>query len=358
MKTTLNIKELQTAIKEVNKLKYDKELPITNNIQLLSKDGQTYIIKNTVECIIKKKINADTQEQGEFNINEDTVKLLLKLKNDDVTFEDKQITTRKKVIKVTDTEFMNTIKLDDPIKSIEVDLQEILRMLEVNYTCAEDETRPILQGVCFKNNEVCALDGYRLSLRSTEKFDLESELIVNNKYIKILKTFLNKANKNEKTININLYEKFVKFTLSDTEITCMLMEGKYINYKSLLPSELTGNILSVKDKDELKESLELMLEVDKKTSLVKLQADPEKNLTIEASGIKNSLKDTLENSIYKNNNDRSLIAFNGKYLLDAIKNTNYENMTWCYVNNVTPMIICDNLNMNNLELVLPVRLVK
>ena len=356
MKTTLNIKELQTTIKEVNKLKYDKELPVTNNIQLLSEDGQTYIIKNTVECIIKKKINSYVHDHGEFNIDESTAKLLLKLKNDDITFEDKQIATRKKVIKVADTEFLNTIKIDNPIKSIEVDSQELLRMLEVNYTCASDETRPIIQGVCFNNNEVCALDGYRLSLRSTEKFDLESEFVINNKYIKILKTFLSKE-KND-TLKIELYEKFAKFILSDVELTCILMEGKFINYKSLLPSELTGNILNVKDKDELKDSLELMLEVDKKTSLVKLQADSEKNLTIEASSIKNSLKDTLENSIYKNSNDRSLIAFNVKYLLDAIKNTNYNNMNWCYVNNVTPMIICDSLNMDNLELVLPVRLTK
>ena len=164
--------------------------------------------------------------------------------------------------------------------------------------------------------------------------------------------------KNDNIVNVSVYEKNVIFNFDDIELTCKLLEGKFIDYKSLLPENNNGYYININDTSEVLESLDLMKEVKngKKFSLTIFSKDEYNNLILQANNSTNTITDTMEKSIYtETKNDMEKIAFNTLYMIDAIKNNNNETLDIFYPNHLSPMIVYTN-NKDNFEMVLPVRL--
>jgi DNA polymerase III subunit beta len=356
MKTILNVNELNKAIKEVNKVKANKYIPITEYVRINVIDGNTYIEKeNLITKIQKKIIGCYDNKDGNIAIDNNTVKILSKLKNNEVEISENEIKSGSKIINYVSYEQTKNINLGKKIESFTVTQKELLRMLEVSYCKAKDETRPILGGICFNKNETCALDGYRMSVRKSDLYNNESEFVVNGESIDILKSLLKK---NDNIVNVSVYEKNVIFNFDDTELNCRLLKGKFINYKSFIPQDNYGYYIKISDTSEIMESLDIMKEVKngKESSLTMFAKDQYNNLTLQANNSTNTITDTMEKSIYKDTkNDMEKIAFKTIYMIDAIKNNNNETIDIFYLNNVSPMIIYTD-NKDNFELVLPVRL--
>ena len=356
MKTILNVNELNKVIKEVNKVKVIKGIALTENIMIQVENDNTYLIKDNFDSRIKKKVTSYDNEDGIIALDTSTVKLISKLKNDDITITESEITLDKKKIKFINQEALTRENLDSEITTFTVSQKELLRMLEVSYCKAKDETRPILKGICFNNNETCSLDGYRMSVRKSELYNNESEFVVNGDSIDILKSLLKK---NDNIVNVSVYEKNVIFNFDDTELTCKLLEGKFINYKSLLPQNDCGHYIKISDTSEIMESLQLMKEVEnnkKDDSLTIFTKDQYNNLILQASNQTNTITDTMVKSEYtETKNDMEKIAFRTIYMIEAIKNNNNESLEIFYPSNLSPMIIYTD-NKDNFELVLPVRL--
>lgn len=355
MKTILNVNELNKAIKEVNKVKAAKDTTATENIIIQVENGNTYLIKDNFDSRIKKKIESYNNEDGIISLDTSTIKLISKLKNDDITITESEISLGKKKIKFINQEALTRENLDSEITTFTVSQKELLRMLEVSYCKAKDETRPILKGVYFNKNETCSLDGYRMSVRKSDLYNNESEFVVNGDSIDILKSL---PKKNDNIVNVSVYEKNVIFNFDDTELNCKLLEGKFINYKNLLPQNDIGYCINVNDTSEVLESLQLMKEVKngKEPSLTMFTKDQYNNLILQASNQTNTITDTMGKSIYKDTkDDMKKIAFKTIYMIDAIKNNNNETLDIFYPSSTSPMIVYTN-NKDNFELVLPVRL--
>lgn len=355
MITILNVNELNKAIKEINKVKATKGIPATENITIQVESGNTYLIKDNFDSRIKKKVDSWNNEEGVISLDTSTIKLISKLKNNDIIINENEISLGKKKIKFINQEALARENLDSEITDFTVSQKELLRMLEVSYCKAKDETRPILKGICFNKNETCSLDGHRMSVRKSEQYNNESNFIVNGESIDILKSLLKK---NDNIVNISVYEKNVIFKFEDIELNCKLLEGKFINYKSLLPQNNNGYYININDTSEILESLDLMKEVKsgKESSLTIFTKDEYNNLILQANNSTNTITDTMEKSTYKDTkDDMEKIAFKTIYMIDAIKNNNSETLDIFYPSNTSPMIIYTN-NKDNFELVLPVRL--
>ncbi|WP_252225309.1 MULTISPECIES: DNA polymerase III subunit beta [unclassified Clostridium] len=360
MKTILEIKELQKAIKEVNKIKKNEDFELSEIIEMSASDGHTYLIKDNFQTRIKKKINSEMIENGSIGLDSATIKLLLKLKNNEITFSDNEIKTGKKIIKFVNQGTVKREYQQEKIDSFEVTEKELLRMLEVNYTCATDEARPILQGVCFKDNETCAVDGYRLSKRTTSEYDFDGEFVLKNESIKVLKSLLD-AKKNS-IVQVDIFDKEVVFSFNDTELTCKIMDGKFVNYKGIIPSEDSEvNALYINDIAEMMDSLMLINEIkvvdkkgNKKQPTVMLSADDEKKLVLSCKGVSNSITDVMEKNSYTIYD--SEICFNSKYLIEGLKIQTQEKIYCTYATRVSPMVVSNtDENFENIELILPIR---
>ena len=112
--------------------------------------------------------------------------------------------------------------------------KEFKEIMEVLKATAKDDVRPILQGVNFNNNEVVALDGYRLMLRKIN-LQLKGNYTIHRND---LKEVLKAVKRDTEYIEITFNPDVVIFKVDDKEkFVFNVLQGSYINYKSLMPSE-------------------------------------------------------------------------------------------------------------------------
>ena len=348
MKIMVNTKIMKESIKDLNKVK-------GTNIYIKALDNKINIFTNNYFAQLKKSIAADIIEEGSTSFSNNVAKMLLKFKENDMTIKDSDIICRNKNLKFIPDDFKE-METGNFINEYTIETEELLRLLEVDYCIAKDETRPALKGVCFKNNQACALDGYRLSLRTSEKIDFNAEFLVPGESIKILKSILNP--KTTKQVKISLFENHVVFAFNNYELTCKLLEERFVNFNSLIPkTDVNVNKIKINNVEYFKESVLMTEETytdKKKKAFIKLLCDDNK-LKIENIDYNIKYSDIIEESEYIPY-ECNMIVFDINYIESLLKNNKYQNLTMKFVNGVSPVVFSENFDMNNLELILPVRL--
>lgn len=185
------------------------------------------------------------------------------------------------------------------------------------FAASGDETKQILTGVHLsighEGLEACGTDGHRLSVFGLVE-DKTSECTVP---AKALQEILKAAERVEDPIELRMDMSQAVFSLGDTVITTRLLEGQYPNYRQLIPKQFQRQLTV--DRKSLLSSLErISVLADQKNNIVKLSLDStnqELTLSVDAQDV-GSGRETLPAQISGDSID---IAFNVKYLLDALK---------------------------------------
>ena len=225
-----------------------------------------------------------------------------------------------------------------------------------SFAIAQDETRPILQGVLFevkdKTLNLVALDGYRLAIRS-EYLDSEIDIekVIPGKTLNEVSKILEDTND---IVEINFTNNHILFNLNKTRIISRLLEGKYVNYKSLLPQEHKLTV-TVK-KQDLQNGIERasLMAKDGNNNLIKLDIQDEAVIITSNSQLGKVREEVLINL----QGDKIQIAFNSRYLIDVLKNFEEEEVILEMTSSVSPCIIKAKEADNYKYLVLPVRLIR
>ena len=232
--------------------------------------------------------------------------------------------------------------------------KEFKEIMEVLKATAKDEARPILQGVNFNNNEVVALDGYRLMLRKID-LQLKGNYTIHRND---LKQVLKAVKRDTEQIEITFNPDVVVFKVDDKEkFVFNVLQGSYINYKSLIPSEF--NLMATLEAKKIIESIKLLnknhyviLDVNKDIIDIKDVYYFRKDKQSMPEAVTGTIVNNFMNCITKGENKK--IAFNNTYLKESLKNYK-EKIDIKIINGVSPMIVTDN--KKKLDLVLPVRLI-
>jgi len=104
-----------------------------------------------------------------------------------------------------------------------------------SFAIAQDETRPILQGILFEikdsNLNLVALDGYRLALRS-EFINSENTInaVIPGKTLNEVAKILEDSNN---LVNITFTPNHILFNMGNTKVISRLLEGEFIKYDTL-----------------------------------------------------------------------------------------------------------------------------
>lgn len=234
--------------------------------------------------------------------------------------------------------------------------KEFKEIMQVLPKVSKEEFRPILQGVCFNNNEVVALDGFRLSIRRF-KGELSGEYII---HAKDLKEVLNTCKRDMEHVEI-IFDNKTIFNLLDKgknlvkTFECKYLDGLYIAYKSLLNNSFAG-IIELKDTKELldiikplKKNQGITLEIeDNKLSIYNVVADLEK--------IESHLYHIGDIEINNKIKLNITIGVNATYLKEAIKD--YKTCDIKYNGKLQSIVIESAEEKNKYELVLPLRILK
>lgn len=378
MKIVIERGSLLEGLTKVNKACTGKgTVQELNGILLQAAKGRVMMVGSDLDLTICTVVPCETTVEGKTVIDAKMLtEIVRKLPNGEVTLETTedgliQISCGKSVFNIVhmDAEKYPNFNGDKEAEVVTVKVpQNVLReMIQgVAYAVAQDESRPILQGVLFeiKCNELnlVALDGYRLAVRTTtnleimSKEDVSVEAVVNGKNLMEISKVLDDS---EEEVTVTISPNKIMLGVTGTKMLARLMEGKFVNYRSLIPQECSTQF-EVKRTD-LIASLERasLMAKDGQSNLIKYEIANTgmlDNLTLLAKSQVGKGREELPITITKG--EGLCTAFNSRYWLEMLKNMTDEIVICELTSPVAPCIVTGKDNTEVKNLVLPVRVVK
>ena len=222
------------------------------------------------------------------------------------------------------------------------------------FAVAESDAKPIHQGSLFHLEQgtldVVSVDGYRLAKRSEPvNFSEDLSFVVPGKTLgEILKLLKD----TDDSVEISAGRRHILFTIDNYTVISSLLEGEFLNYKAAIPPESqTEVILKTREAIESVERVSLLITDRLKSPVRCLFADNEMKLNCTTSMGRAS--DQLDVEMTGQSVE---IGFNNRYLLEALRNTECDEVKIQLGGPLSPMKVVPKEGDNFLFLVLPVRL--
>lgn len=245
--------------------------------------------------------------------------------------------------KVTDTD---TIKIPANL------LKSMIR--QTLFAVADSNAKPIHQGSLFKIEngilDVVSVDGYRLALRREAiNFDGSLEFVVPGK---TLSEVLKLLKEDDSDVEICPSRRHILFKIDNYTVLSALLEGEFLDYRAALPKE--NKIEVVVSTRTLIDSVERvsLLITDRLKSPVRCVIG-EDTIKLFCTTTMGRANDQIEAKV---SGDPLEIGFNNKYLLDALRSAESDEVRLMLNGPISPMLVLPKEGDAFSFLVLPVRL--
>jgi DNA polymerase III subunit beta len=239
--------------------------------------------------------------------------------------------------------------------------------------CSQDESKQVLTGVYLKVEpdrlEFAATDGHRLGIVEVYPNSLEDaavetteplenantgsfEVTVPAKALRELEKMLGTGQEGDR-LGLQLEQGQVVFGWGERKLTTRTLEGKYPDYRLLIPKQFQRQITL--DRKQLLSALERIAVLADQTNLVKFSIDSAKqsiDLSVESQD-RGSGRESLAAQISGADLD---IAFNIKYLMDGLKTLLTQEITISLNGPLEPVILTPLGGVKMTYLVMPVQL--
>lgn len=243
------------------------------------------------------------------------------------------------------------IERDKYIALSQFTLKEIIR--QTIFSISPNDSNKMMTGELFEvlENElkVVSLDGHRISIRKVELKDHYENIkvIVPGKTLSEISKILN--GDNEKEVLISFSQNHIMFEFDNTVVVSRLIEGEYFRISQMLSHDYETKVTVNKKEflDCIERATILIRENDKKPLILTI-SDNEMNLKLNSSfGTMNA-----QIMIHKNGKD-IMIGFNPKFLIDALRVIEDEEISLYMMNPKSPCFIRDD-EERYIYLILPV----
>jgi len=337
-------------------------MEILDCIKIGVENGSITLMGNDMSLGIKTVVKGDISEEGSLVVNAKTFSDIIRNLPDDevvLTADDKNMNIRCGQINY-DIPVRNSSDYPDlPVINKEkyaVISQFILRNMirQTVFSIGSDsEAMKIMTGELLeikgKMMRLVALDGHRISLRNVEldKEYGDVKVIIPGKTMnELMKIFSGEL---EDMVTIYFSENHVMFEIENTVILSRLIEGEYYLIDRMLNGDYETKIsMNKKNLCECIERASLLIKDNDKKPLIFNFKEEKVDVRIKTQS--GNYEDRLD--IEKTGND-ILIAFSAKFMLDALKVIDDENIDLYLMNVKAPCIIKDN-NGSYMYLILPV----
>jgi DNA polymerase III subunit beta len=224
-------------------------------------------------------------------------------------------------------------------------------------SASRDETRPHLTGVLVsasgKELRMVATDSYRLSVKETsldEPLDGELEANVPARTLQELGRIAG-ADESDGEIEIAALENQVVFTVGETLLSSRLVEGRFPNYRQLLPETF---------EHELRLSTAELLEVVRRISLLAQKNAPLRlaftDGALEVSAQTPDVGEASESLPVPFKGEPLEIGFNPEFLRDGLESAESEELVLKLISPLRPGLIQSGDDGGFTYLVMPIRL--
>ena len=363
------------AVQRVSQVLHKFTAPTTNATESISlyilecilidaSDNQIKLTANDMELGIETKVEGSILSRGKIALDAKLLsEIIRKLSGgeSDITIEsdDKYnttITCDNSVFHIQgkngdEFSYLPFIEKDHFICLSQFTLKEVIR--QTLFSISVNDSNKMMTGELFQvtDNElkVVSLDGHRMSIRKVELKDHYENIkvIVPGKTLGEISKILN--GDNEKDVRIYFSKNHILFEFDDTVVVSRLIEGEYFRIDQMLSSDYETKVTVNKKEflDCIDRASILIRENDKKPIIISI-TDHSMELKMNSSfGSMNA-----EVMIHKNGKD-IMIGFNPKFLMDALRIIDDEEVDLYMMNPKSPCFIKD-ADENYIYLILPV----
>jgi len=328
-------------------------------------DASTDIIKltaNDMELGIETTVEGEIVDRGIVALNARIFsEIVRKLPDNEIVIETDAnnqtlITCEKAKFNIAaqsgeDFSYLPIIEKEDYITISEFTLKEVIR--QTIFSIADNDTNKMMTGELFEIEDnklkVVSLDGHRISIRNIELNNTYSpkKVIVPGKTLQEISKIIN--GDPEALVDISFTKSHIVFEFDNTTVVSRLIEGTYFNIEQMLSSDYETKI-KVYKRDFLnciERSILLIKEGDKKPIIVDI-GDTSMDIKIK------SQIGSMDEEIYITKEGKDLlIGFNPKFLIDALRVIDDEEVELYFMNSKAPCFIKDE-KQSYIYLVLPV----
>ncbi|MCR4989561.1 MAG: DNA polymerase III subunit beta [Lachnospiraceae bacterium] len=363
MKLICSKANLLNGVNTVSKAVPNKTtMSILECILIDASENKIKLIANDTELGIETVVTGIIEEKGKIALD---AKILLdivrKLPDSDVTIEcDSSLKTyincgkaKFTIIAKPADEFtyLPDIERIDSISVSQFTLKEIIR--QTIFSIADNDNNKIMTGELFEVSgdvlKVVSLDGHRISIR---KINLKTsypqkKVIVPGKTLNEISKIL--SGDTEKEVKIFFTGKHIIFEFDETVVVSRLIEGEFFKIDQMLSSDYETKLTI--NKKELLDSIDratlLVKEGDKKPIIINIL---DENIELKMNSTVGSMNEEI--SVTKQGKD-IMIGFNPKFMLDALRVIDDEEIDIYFVNPKAPCFI-KNSEESYIYMVLPV----
>lgn len=323
-------------------------LPILQCILLQATGDSFKLVSNDLELGIESYVQADIIESGSIALDAKIFSEIVKKLPDaevTITVDESNLTTivcEKSVFKIPGQPGTEFIQLPQITKDKFVSISQSLlkeMIAQTIFSIAVKEIKPILTGELLeiKNNvlSIVSMDGYRISIRQAtlEEGAMDTTVVIPGKTLNEIGKIL--SSDEAEMLSIYFTDKHVLFELEDSIVVSRLLEGAYPKYASLFSTDY--DTLITVNKKELMMSIEraALIARESKKSPIKMAITSNVLAITSNTELGNVHEEILTNQI----GEDLEIAFNPKYLIDALKVIDDEEICLQFTNALNPCII-------------------
>ncbi len=309
-------------------------LPILNHVLLTTDQGRLKVSATNLEVGVTSWVGAKVEREGSLAVPARVLqelvsslppgKMELEVVKGNLHLVSGAVEANLAGIEGSEFPAIPTFPKDSKIAFPAQDLSKAVEA--VSYAAASEEGRPVLTGVLWRvkgtKMELIATDGYRLARKEVslaEKVAEDWQVIVParalNEVAKIVSDLSAKGEApDEIKLALSTGENQISFSLGSAELTSRLIEGQYPAVEQIIPTEFSARGLFTKE--DLTQAVRLATVFARDLgNIVKLKMDASglelSANTAQIGDEKTSIAGTVEG-------EELNIAFNSRYLLDAL----------------------------------------
>lgn len=356
--------DLAEAVSNVSRAVSTKAtIPALEGVLIKAYDGKLNISGYNLEIGITTDIEATIQNEGEIVVSAKLFLDIVRKLPEEIVFietDDRMITyitcgqVDYQIVGMASVEYpdLPSFEQTDGITVNEKILRDMIR--QTVYAVSENTAKPIYTGSLFEIEngifKIVAVDGYRMAIRS-ENVDSES----NTSFVvpgKTQQEVLKLLNEDEENVEIIIGMRHITFRVKNYRVISRLIEGTFLDYKTTIPKEEKTEV--VINTRKIINSVERMslLNNDRIQSPVRCKfSDDEIKLSC-ASAVGRA-NDVISVPVIGESVE---IGFNNRYLLDALKNSDTDEIKLVLNGALAPMIVKPVKGDCFLSIVVPMRL--
>ena len=368
MKIQILQEELTKGLATVSRFVSSRpQLPILANILLSAEEGKIALSATDLNLGINYWLKGKIEKEGKIAIPAREVTefvsylapgpLDLVLENNILIISSQS--NRASFVGISGKEFPKIPQLDEK-SAFALNKEEFVKAVgEVSFAAANDETRPVLEGIYWQftpdGYQMVATDGYRLSLKKVKTKRGSQEKIVFLVPARSLEEVV-KLGGEEEEIKVGLSEdkNQVVFAFSQGEVSSRLLEGDFPEYEKIIPQE--GKTKVWLDKDDFYAAVKAASVFARESANVVILNVDKKELTVKADAPQ--MGENQNTISVKAEGEPIKIAFNFRFLLDFLNAVSLEkkDLVLEFTQPLSPALFKLEGDDSWLHVIMPVRL--